>query len=91
MNVFIQDDFYNHLFNLDYFNNNFEQNKNSDFYQFPCSWRGGKGAAPFSRTVVNGYLDLELNNAYDGVKFCELFKIQLAERYTTETCVHFLV
>lgn len=91
VNVFIQDDFYNHLFNLDYFKNNFEQNKNSDFYQFPCSWRGGKGAAPFSRTVVNGYLNLGLENDYDIKIFCELFNINLPERYATETCAHFLV
>lgn len=91
INVFIQDDSYNHLFSVDYFKNNFEQNKHSDFYQFPCSWRGGVKAMPFSRTVIEGYLDLGLNNNNDIKKFCELFNVDLPSVYTTETCAHFLV
>jgi len=91
VNVFIQDDFYNHLFNLDYFKNNFEQNKNNDFYQFPCSWRGGIGAAPYNRTVVDGYLDLSLGKNYEVKHFSEMFNLNLPKVYSTETCAHFLV
>jgi hypothetical protein len=91
VNVFIQDDFYNHLFNIDYFKNNFNSNKNNDFYQFPCSWRKGSEAIPFSRTIVDGYLDLGFFKNNDIKKFAELFKVELPHVYTTETCAHFLV
>ena len=93
VNVFIQDDFYEHLFNIDYFKNNFEKNKNTDFYQFGCSWRKGPDARPFSRGVTDGFLDLNLgvNYNYDIKKFAELFDIHLPHSYTTEICAHFLV
>jgi hypothetical protein len=91
INVFIQDDFYNHLFNINYFNDKFQTNKNNDFYQFPCSWRSGANARPFSRTVVNGYVDLGLGENYEIKKFSEKFNINLPQIYSTETCAHFLV
>lgn len=91
INVFIQDDFYNHLFNIEYFKSNFQQFKNNEFYQFPCSWRGGPNARPFSRTIVDGYLDLGHSKNNDIKKVSEMLNINLPNIYTTETCAHFLI
>jgi hypothetical protein len=88
--IFIQDDFCNHLFNFDYFNDKLNLNQTQDFYQFPCSWRIGYGI--ISRNIVNGYLDLfTLPNNNSIKEFSETFNINLPVEYTTETCAHFLV
>lgn len=90
--IFIQDDFYNHLFTNDYFINNLTLNQNKPFYQFPCSWRKGPNAAPFSRKVTNGYLHLPPVTNDNAIKdFSEEFEINLPVVYNTETCAHFLV
>jgi hypothetical protein len=90
--IFIQDDFYNHLFTNDYFINNLRLNQNNYFYQFPCSWRKGPNAAPFSRTVKNGYLELPPVTNNNAIKdFANKFEIYLPDVYNTEICAHFLV
>ena len=90
--VFMQDDFLNHLFNYEYFINNFNNNINEMFYQFPCSWRIGDGVSTLSRTVKNGYLDLfTMPNNFSIREFSEKFNINLPETYQTETCAHFMI
>jgi hypothetical protein len=90
--AFMQDDFFNHLFNYEYFINNFNNNINEMFYQFPCSWRIGDGVSTLSRTVKNGYLDLfTMPNNFSIREFSEKFNIHLPEIYQTETCAHFMI
>jgi hypothetical protein len=90
--IFMQDDFYNHLFSKEYFINNLSNHRYDSFYQFPCSWRNGQGSVPFNRTILDGYLHLPPVSNNNAIKdFTIEFGLDLPNVYTTETCSHFLV
>lgn len=91
VNVFIQDDFYNHLFNLNHFFANFSNNEHKEFYQFPCASRSKDYPFTIRRTVVNGCIDFGRGNV-DGIfKFSKELGIPLPEIYETEVCANFLI
>ena len=92
LTIFIQDDFYNHLFRLSYFFDKLNENIEKPFYQYPCSWRVGDGYSTISRTITNGFVELfTMPNNYSIKEFSEKFNLKLPEVYTTETCAHFFV
>jgi hypothetical protein len=92
LTIFIQDDFYNHLFRLSYFFDKLNENIDKTFYQYPCSWRVGDGYSTISRTIINGFIDLfTMPNNYAIREFTEKFNLDLPNDYTTETCAHFFV
>jgi hypothetical protein len=91
INVFIQDDFHNHLFNLDYFIDSYLNNKHKEFYQFPSASRSKEYPFTIKRTVVNGCIDFGRGNV-DGIfKFSKELDIPLPEIYETEVCANFLI
>ena len=90
-NIFIQDDFYNHLFHLEHFLVNFENNKNEEFYQFPCASRSKEYPFAIRRVVVNGCVDYGRGNVDGVLKFSKEFNIPLPEIYETEVCANFLI
>lgn len=91
INVFIQDDFYNHLFNLDHFLVNFSNNKHKEFYQFPCASRSKDYPFVIRRTIINGCVDYGRGNVDGVLKFSKEFDIPLPETYETEVCANFLI
>jgi hypothetical protein len=91
INIFIQDDFRNHLINKNHFTSCLNENLEKDFYMFPCSWREDDNI--IYRQVNNGFLDLHFlprDNNYIK-EFSEKFEIFLPNSYNTETCAHFLL
>jgi hypothetical protein len=91
INIFIQDDFYNHLFNIGYFLENFENNKNKEFYQFPCASRSVDYPFVIRRAVVNGVVNFGFGDS-DGVfHLSRYLSIPLPEIYETEVCANFFV
>ena len=93
LTIFMQDDFYNHLFRLSYFFDKLNENMDKEFYQFPCSWRVGDGYSTFSRPVINGYVDLITTqpDSFSVKKFAEKFELNLPSHYVSETCAFFFV
>lgn len=93
LTIFIQDDFYNHLFRLSYFFDKLNENIDKPFYQFPCSWRIGDGVSTFARPIQDGFLDLKAWNPdlFAIKKFSEQFELFLPSFYMSETCSHFFV
>ena len=92
LTIFMQDDFYNHLFRISYFKDKLNENIDKPFYQYPCSWRVGDGHSTISRTIINGFIDLfTMPNNYAVREFAENFNLHLPNEYTTETCAHFFV
>jgi hypothetical protein len=91
--IFIQDDFYNHLFRISYFMDKLNENINKPFYQYPCSWRVGDGYSTISRTIINGFLDLSSwqPDNFAIKHFSERFGLNLPDYYVSETCAHFFV
>jgi len=94
LTVFMQDDFYNHLFRLSYFFDKLNENIDKEFYQFPCSWRIGDGYSTYRRSVIDGCVDLGFIFQPDpcSVKnFAEKFELNLPRHYASETCAFFFV
>lgn len=93
LTIFIQDDFYNHLFRLSYFFDKLNENIDKQFYQYPCSWRVGDGYSTISRPIVNGFLDLSgwQPDLFAIKNFAERFGLYLPNHYVSETCAHFFV
>jgi len=91
INVFVQDDVYNHLFNIEYFIENFEKNKDKEFYQFPCTVRSADSSFIYKRTVVNGVVNFGFGDS-DGIfQLSKYLSIPLPESYETDVCENFFV
>lgn len=91
-NIFIQDDFNNHQFDVSDFFSKLECNKDKPFYQFPCKYHGYNSI--INRTVLDGFVSrihLGIDRDFYIKEFAEKFNFNLIVEYTTETGAFFMV